>query len=147
MTPIAKDKNSIPSEVLRLIQEAYTQPKKLSAEEVREFISHPYYLGSPIPQKTKKRGPQSKLTPYDKAYARRRGLYHYHFRLCIAGANARKKSGVYLTLIKNLIRTEEFLGIPCHKLTTKIRRWFNQHPKYPQPDDTTIRRILRKLAH
>lgn len=125
--------------VLAAIKEALKHPRQLSREEVIEFISRPIYMGYPMPLLAKSRGRKPKRTQYDLAYELRKGLYQ---RLVRLPQNRLGKTGGGYVPMDKILEIARKVPMKC-KRVGKIKEQL-QLNKLACPDDSTIRKILRK---
>lgn len=119
--------------------------RQLSRTEIIEFISRPIYLGPAVPREEaaegKRRGPKKKLTVYDDALGRRRGLFHKLVRLPQHHTNKHDDVAYDRDLVQQIVGV---LSERKKRITpaTIAKAW---PKKIPCPSEITIWRRLKEL--
>lgn len=122
---------------------ALQRPIQLSREETLEFITKPIYMGMPHTQPYSGKGPRPKLTQYDDAYDRRKGLYHRLARL----PSLRRGKGYAENTIRNVAnklapsyksKQRQFVAAIIRELELSGE---------PAPNEKTVRGVLCKLGY
>jgi hypothetical protein len=119
--------------------------RQLSRTEIIEFISRPIHLGPAVPREEaadgKRRGPKKKLTVYDDALDRRRGLFHKLVRLPRHHINKHDDVAYDRDLVRQIVGA---LIERKQRITpaTIAKAW---PKKIPCPSEITIWRRLREL--
>lgn len=151
----ASDPQHDEAEALRLIKLAHERGgTPLSDAAALAIVEKSLNLGRPEPAKLTakgqparpgKSGPKSKRTQYDDALTRGKNLYRKLVTLPNLRKGARGVSNMPEDEIKKLA-SELKASMPKHKLVSAIRAELFARERSVVPDDSTIRKILRRLA-
>ncbi len=120
----------------------------LSKAETVEFILTPIYLGPPVRLKPKGvgRGPQSRDTQYDRAYERRKGIYHDLVRNPASagkGGQATRAKAVKMRDLITWFAAGMSVRVPKSKRVSKIIADCNGRSQYPSR--STVQRVLLEI--
>jgi hypothetical protein len=111
----------------------------MSKDEIIDFIQRPMLLGKPQ-EDSSRRGPKSRKSQYDRAYERRKGLYHKLVRLPVKrreiGENLRNR-------IRKIAGEKRSCGVGNRQLTSVVLRELELQGL--TPNRTTVMRALKAM--